>query len=136
MTIEETQRSILAEFEYLDDWLDKYQQLIDIGQNLPEGDTQLKQDANLIRGCQSRVLIYCAKDGSTLRFKADSDAVITKGIVSLLLRIYDGHTPQEILQANLHILDELGLQEHLSPTRANGLVAMVARIRDYAQQNA
>ena len=136
MTIEETQRSILAEFEYLDDWLDKYQQLIDMGQNLPEGDTQLKQDANLIRGCQSRVWISCEKDGSTLRFKADSDAVITKGIVSLLLRIYDGHTPQEILQANLHILDELGLQEHLSPTRANGLVAMVARIRDYAQQNA
>lgn len=135
MTIEETQAEILSEFEYLEDWLDKYQQLIDMGQNLPAGDEQLKQDKNLIRGCQSRVWIDCSKEGELLHFRADSDAVITKGIVSLLLRIYDGHTPKEILDTKLYVLDKIGLHEHLSPTRANGLVAMVEQIRDYARRN-
>ena len=119
MTIEETQAEILSEFEYLEDWLDKYQQLIDMGQTLPAGDEQLKQ----------------GKEGDLLHFRADSDAVITKGIVSLLLRIYDGHTPKEILDTNLYVLDKIGLHEHLSPTRANGLVAMVEQIRDYARRN-
>lgn len=134
MTIDEAQSEILAEFEYLEDWLDKYQQLIDMGQSLPEGDDELRQDANLIRGCQSRVWIACRLEGGVLRFRADSDAVITKGIVSLLLRIFDGHTPQEIQGAELYVLDKIGLQQHLSPTRANGLVAMVEQIRAYAQK--
>ena len=106
-----------------------------MGQTLSAGDEQLKQDRNLIRGCQSRVWIDCSKEGGVLHFRADSDAVITKGIVSLLLRIYDGHTPKEILETRLYVLDQIGLHEHLSPTRANGLLAMVERIREYARQN-
>ncbi|MGP1363098.1 MAG: SufE family protein [Bacteroides sp.] len=134
MTIAEIQAEILSEFEYLEDWLDKYQQLIDIGQMLPQGDETLKQEKNLIHGCQSRVWIDCQKEGELLHFRADSDAVITKGIVSLLLRIFDHQTPKDILNAHLYVLEAIGLQEHLSPTRANGLVAMLERIREYARE--
>lgn len=135
MTIDEAQAEIRAEFEYLEDWLDKYQQLIDMGQTLPEGDAELKQEKHLIHGCQSRVWIECLAEDGVLHFRADSDAVITKGIVSLLLRIFDGHTPQEILATKLTVLDQIGLQQHLSPTRANGLLAMVEQIYAYARQH-
>jgi cysteine desulfuration protein sufE len=134
MTIAEIQAEILSEFEYLEDWLDKYQQLIDIGQMLPQGDETLRQEKNLIHGCQSRVWIDCQQEGILLHFRADSDAVITKGIVSLLLRIFDHQTPNDILNTDLYIFDAIGLQEHLSPTRANGLVAMLERIRAYARE--
>jgi len=133
MTINERQDEIIEEFEELDDWMDRYQLLIDMGSGMKPIDEQYKTEQNLIDGCQSRVWLHAEKNSDgTLHFEADSDALIVKGIVSLLIGILDGQPPQDILDADLYFIDRIGLREHLSPTRSNGLVAMVKRIRDYA----
>ena len=156
MKINEIQDEIIEEFSGFDDWMDKYQLLIDLGNDLEPLDEKYKTEQNLIDGCQSRVWLqadYINKesgdrsqesgDGSqesgdggqesgVIRFRAESDALIVKGIVSLLIRVLSGHTPQEILDADLYFIEEIGLKEHLSPTRSNGLVAMVKQMRVYA----
>jgi cysteine desulfuration protein SufE len=133
MTIEERQDEIIEEFTELDDWMDRYQLLIDMGSGMEPLAEEKKTEQNLIDGCQSRVWLHATKsDDGTLHFEADSDALIVKGIISLLIGILDGQTPQDILDADLYFIDRIGLREHLSPTRSNGLVAMVKRIHDYA----
>ena len=137
MTINETQDEIIEEFVELEDWMDRYQLLIDMGEEqepLPDGG---KTEQNLIDGCQSRVWIVCDRgaDGR-LTFRAESDALIVKGIVSLVIRVFSGHTPQEILDAELYFIPRIGLTEHLSPTRSNGLLAMIRQIRNYAKVSA
>lgn len=132
MTINETQDEIIDDFCALDDWMDRYQLLIDLGeeqQPLPAAD---KTDQNLIDGCQSRVWIVCDEHDGRLHFRAESDALIVKGIVSLVIRVVNDHTPQEILDADLYFIDRIGLTEHLSPTRSNGLLAMIKQVRMYA----
>ena len=132
MTIPEIQESIISEFALYDDWLDKYAYIIELGKECPLIDEKDKTESNLIKGCQSRVWLSCDHHDGRLWFKADSDAVITKGIISLLIRALDGQTPQDILAADLHFIDEIGLKEHLSPTRSNGLTSMVKQMRMYA----
>ena len=133
MTINEKQDEIIEEFTELDDWMDRYQLLIDMGSGMAPLAEEKKTEQNLIDGCQSRVWLHATKsDEGTLNFEADSDALIVKGIISLLIGILDGQTPQDILDADLYFIDSIGLREHLSPTRSNGLVAMVKRIHDYA----
>jgi cysteine desulfuration protein SufE len=142
MSINEIQDEIIEEFSGFDDWMDKYQLLIDLGNELEPLDEKYKTEQNLIDGCQSRVWLQAdymnkeSEDGShetgVIMFKAESDALIVKGIVSLLIRVLSGHTPQEILDADLYFIEEIGLKEHLSPTRSNGLVAMVKQMRLYA----
>lgn len=134
MTINETQQEIAGEFEGLTDWMDRYAYIIDLGNTLPEFPEAEKTPQNLIDGCQSRVWITAERDGGGhIRFYADSDALIVKGIVALLMRVLDNRTPEEILEADLWFVDKIGLKEHLSPTRSNGLVAMVKQIRNYAK---
>lgn len=131
-TINELQDEVIEDFTGLDDWMDRYQLLIDLGEeqeSLPETD---KTDQNLIDGCQSRVWLVCEEHDGRLHFRAESDALIVKGIVSLLVRVLSDHTPQEILDADLYFIDRIGLTEHLSPTRSNGLLAMVKQMRMYA----
>ena len=132
MTINEIQDEIIEEFEGLDDWMDRYQMLIDLGGELKEFDEKYKTEQNLIDGCQSRVWVQCDYVDGRLRFQAESDALIVKGIIALLIRVLDNHTPQEILDADLYFIERIGLREHLSPTRSNGLLAMVKQIRAYA----
>ena len=132
MTIPEIQDSIISEFALYDDWLDKYAYIIELGKECPLIDEKDKTESNLIKGCQSRVWLSCEHRDGRLWFKADSDAVITKGIISLLIRALDGQTPQDILNADLHFIDVIGLKEHLSPTRSNGLTSMVKQMRMYA----
>ncbi len=133
-TINETQDEIIEEFEGLTDWMDRYAYIIDLGNTLPEYPESEKTPANLIEGCQSRVWIDAKLDAEgRIDFRADSDALIVKGIVALLMRVLDHRTPDEILDADLYFIDRIGLSEHLSPTRSNGLVAMVRQIRDYAR---
>ena len=132
MTINEIQDEIIEEFEGLDDWMDRYQMLIDLGGELNDFDEKYKTEQNLIDGCQSRVWVQCDYVDGRLRFQAESDALIVKGIIALLIRVLDNHTPQEILDANLYFIERIGLREHLSPTRSNGLLAMVKQIRAYA----
>ena len=132
MTINEIQNEVIEEFEEFDDWMDKYQMLIDLGNDLEPLEEKYKTEQNLIEGCQSRVWIQCDKDDDRLVFTAESDALIVKGIIALLLRVLSGHTPQEILDAELYFIDRIGLHDHLSPTRSNGLLAMVKRIKAYA----
>ena len=141
MTSNEIQDEIIEEFSGFDDWMDKYQLLIDLGNELTPLDERYKTEQNLIDGCQSRVWLQAdLVDGSStgsetvkvIHFSAESDALIVKGIVSLLIRVLSDHTPQEILDADLYFIEEIGLKEHLSPTRSNGLVAMVKQIRAYA----
>lgn len=132
MTINETQDEIIEEFCEMDDWMDRYQLLIDLGEEqepLPASD---KTEQNLIDGCQSRVWLVCDEHDGILDFKAESDALIVKGIVTLLIRVVNHHTPQEILDAQLYFIDRIGLTEHLSPTRSNGLLAMIKQVRMYA----
>ena len=132
MTINEAQDEVIEEFNDFTDWMDKYQLLIDLGGELDALGEQYKNDDNLIDGCQSRVWIQCdVKDGQ-LFFTADSDALIVKGIIALLIKVLSGHTAKEILDADLYFIDRFGLKDHLSPTRSNGLLAMVKRIKSYA----
>lgn len=132
MTIKEISQSIIDEFANFDEWLDKYAYLIELGKDCPVISEADKTEQNLIKGCQSRVWLSCAYEGGCLRFKADSDAVITKGIISLLIRALDNQTPQDILDADLAFIDQIGLKEHLSPTRSNGLTSMVKQMKMYA----
>ena len=132
MTINEIQDEVIEEFSEMSDWMDRYQLLIDLGEeqeNLPAAD---KTEQNLIDGCQSRVWLVCDEHDGILTFRAESDALIVKGIVTLLMRVLSGHTPDEILNAELYFIEKIGLTEHLSPTRSNGLLAMVKQMRMYA----
>ncbi len=131
-TINEIQDEIIEEFSGLDDWMDKYQLLIDLGNEQEPLDEKYKTESNLIDGCQSRVWLQADYENGIIRFTAESDALIVKGIVALLIRVLSGHTPQEILNAELYFIDRIGLKEHLSPTRSNGLLAMVKQMRMYA----
>ena len=132
MTINEIQDEIIEEFAEFDDWMDKYQLLITMGEEQEPLPAEFKTEQNLIDGCQSRVWLVCDEREGKLQFRAESDALIVKGIVSLLIRVVTGHTPQEILDADLYFIPQIGLTEHLSPTRSNGLLAMVKQIRMYA----
>ena len=132
MTINELQDNVIEEFSVFDDWMDKYALLIDLGNSLPPLDEKYKTESNLIEGCQSLVWFQADYADGKIIFQGESDAVIVKGIVSLLIQILSGHTPQEILDADLYFIDKVGLKEHLSPTRSNGLVAMVKQMRLYA----
>ena len=132
MTINELQDEVIEDFSELSDWMDKYQMLIDLGNELEPLDEQYKTQSNLIDGCQSRVWLQCDEKEGKLYFTADSDALIVKGIIALLIRVVSGHTPQEIMDAELYFIDRIGLHEHLSPTRANGLLAMVKQMKMYA----
>ena len=132
MTINEAQDEVIEEFNDFTDWMDKYQMLIDLGSELDALDEQHKNDSNLIDGCQSRGWIQCDVKEGRLFFTADSDALIVKGIIALLIQVLSGHTAKEILDADLYFIDRIGLREHLSPTRSNGLLAMVKRIKAYA----
>lgn len=132
MTIGEIENTIIDEFSMFDDWMDKYNYLIDMGKTLPLIDPKYKTDQYLISGCQSRVWVYAEmKDGKVV-FNADSDAVITKGIVNLLIRVLSNQTPEDIINANMNFIDEIGLKEHLSPTRSNGLTSMIKQMKLYA----
>ena len=132
MTINEIQDEIIEEFAEFTEWMDKYQMLIDLGNELDGLDAEYKNEQNLIDGCQSRVWLQCdIKDGK-LVFTADSDALITKAIIALLIRVVSGHTPKEILDADLYFIERIGLHQHLSPTRSNGLLSMVKKIKAYA----
>jgi cysteine desulfuration protein SufE len=132
MSIDEKQREIIDEFALFDDWMDKYNYLIELSKELPEMDPQNKTDANLIEGCQSRVWLHAEMDDDKLVFSADSDAIITKGLIALLIQVLSGRKPSEIKDANLYFIDEIGLKENLSPTRSNGLLAMINKMKAYA----
>ena len=132
MTINEIQDEIIEEFSGLDDWMDRYQLLIDLGNEQEPLDEKYKTDSNLIDGCQSRVWLQADYADGVIHFAAESDALIVKGIVSLLIRVLSNHPPQEILDADLYFIEQIGLREHLSPTRSNGLLAMVKQMRTYA----
>lgn len=134
MTINERQDEIIDELSGLDDWMDRYAYIIDLGNALPPIDEKLKTPSRLIEGCQSRVWLDAQLDEEgKVRFTADSDAIIVKGIISMLIDVLSGHTPREILDADLYFIDRIGLSEHLSPTRSNGLLAMIKQMRLYAQ---
>ena len=132
MTMNEIQDEIIEEFEIFDDWMDKYQLLIDMGNSLEPLDELYKTPQFLIEGCQSRVWVHAKYSDGLVLLEAESDTVIVKGIVTLLLRVLSGRSPQEILDAELYFIDRIGLKEHLSPTRSNGLVSMIKQIRNYA----
>lgn len=131
-TIDELQEEVISEFSDFDDWMDKYQLLIDTGNEQAPLDPKYKTEQNLIEGCQSRVWLQADLENGKVIFQAESDALIVKGIVALLIRVLSGHTPDEILSSDLHFIDAIGLKEHLSPTRSNGLLAMVKQMRMYA----
>lgn len=133
MTIEQSQQNIIDEFSEIDDWMDRYACIIDMGNALEPLPEELKTPDRLIEGCQSRVWLDAERQADgTLRFRADSDAIIVKGIISMLVEVLSNHTPEEILAADLHFIKEIGLSEHLSPTRSNGLVAMLKQMKAYA----
>ena len=132
MTINEAQDEVIEEFSDFTDWMDKYQLLIDLGGELQPLDDKYKTEANLIDGCQSRVWLQADYRDGRIWLTAESDALIVKGIIALLIRVLSGHTPQEIIDADLYFIDRIGLKEHLSPTRSNGLLAMIKQIRMYA----
>ena len=132
MTIKEIQEEIIDEFSMFDEWMERYEYIIDLGKSLPIINDTYKLDENLIKGCQSKVWLYSELKNDTIEFTADSDAILTKGIVALLLRVFSNQTPQNIIEADTNFIDEIGLKEHLSPTRANGLVSMVKQIKMYA----
>jgi cysteine desulfuration protein SufE len=131
-TIDKLQEEVIDEFSDFDDWMDKYQLLIDLGNEQEPLDAQYKNDQNLIDGCQSRVWLQADLVDGKIIFQAESDALIVKGIVTLLIKVLSGHTPQEILDSDLHFIEKIGLKEHLSPTRSNGLLAMIKQMRMYA----
>ncbi len=129
MTLEEKQQEIIDDFAIYDDWMDKYEYIIELGKELPKIDENLKTDDRLIEGCQSRVWLANNFDGEKMHFSADSDAIITKGIIGLLIRVLDDETPEAIAKSDMHFIEEIGLHEHLSPTRSNGLASMVKKIK-------
>ena len=131
-TIQEIQQEIVEEFDMFSDWMEKYDYLIALGKDLPLIDDAFKTDDNIIKGCQSKVWLHAEMDGDNILFTADSDAIITKGIIALMIRVLSNHTPEEILNADMAFIDKIGLKEHLSPTRANGLLAMIKQIKFYA----
>lgn len=131
-TINEIQDQIISEFSDFDDWMDRYAYIIDLGNEVPALDEQHKTPDNIIEGCQSRVWLVARYADGLIHFEADSDAIIVKGIISLLMRVLSGHSPKEILDSELYFVDRIGLSEHLSPTRSNGLVAMIKQMRVYA----
>lgn len=134
-TLQDVENEIIDEFSLFDDWLDKYEYLIELGKALKEYPEDRKTDERLVKGCQSRVWIDFKIQDGKIFFNADSDAIITKGIISLLIRIYSGRTPQEILSSDFSVVEKIGLKENLSPTRANGLVSMIQMIREIAAGN-
>jgi cysteine desulfuration protein SufE len=132
MTINEVQDNIIEEFSLFDDWMDKYNVLIDMGKGLPVIDPKFKVKDYLIEGCQSKVWLHPEYDGCVISFRADSDAIITRGIVALLIKVLSGRTPDEIIKADLYFIDRIGLRQNLSPTRSNGLLSMVRQMKLYA----
>lgn len=131
-SINDIQDEIIEEFSVFDDWMDKYQLIIDLGNSLPHLDERYKTEDNLIEGCQSRVWLHAEMPDGKVVFQADSDAIITKGLIGLLIRVWSGQTPADIIASDLHFIDAIGLSEHLSPTRSNGLLSMVRQMRCYA----
>ncbi|MCQ2270035.1 MAG: SufE family protein [Bacteroidales bacterium] len=131
-TLQEAEQQIIDEFELFEDWMDKYNYIIELGKELPLIDPQYKTEQYLISGCQSQVWLHADFKDGKINFTADSDAIITKGIINLLIRVLSGRTPQEILDCSLDYIDKIGLKEHLSPTRSNGLVSMIKQIKLYA----
>jgi len=132
MTIKEIQEEIVDEFLMFDDWMERYEYIIELGKSIPLIKENYKTDDNAIKGCQSKVWLFAELKNNKIIFTADSDAILTKGIIALLLRVFSNHTPQEILDADTSFIDEIGLKEHLSPTRANGLVSMIKQLKLYA----
>ncbi len=132
MTLEKVQDEIIDEFSVFDQWMDRYGYLIELGKSVPAIDPKYKTDQYVIKGCQSRVWVNAEMEDGTIKFTADSDAIITKGIIALLIRVLSGRTPDEIINSDLHFIDEIGLKENLSPTRANGLLAMIKQMKLYA----
>ena len=132
MTIQEKQQEVIDEFSMFDDWMQRYEYMIELGKSLPLIDEKYKIDENLIKGCQSKVWVHAELEGDKLVFTADSDAIITKGIVAILIRVFSDQHPSEIIEADTKFIDEIGLKEHLSPTRANGLVSMIKQLKMYA----
>lgn len=132
MTIEAIQEELIDEFSMFDDWMQRYEYMIDLGKSLPLIDENLKNDDKLIKGCQSKVWLNSEMKDDKIIFTADSDAIITKGIIAILVRVFSNQKPQAILDANTNFIDEIGLKEHLSPTRANGLVSMIKQMKMYA----
>ncbi len=131
-SISEIQEEIIDEFSMFDDWMQRYEYMISLGKSLPLIDEKYKTDDYLIKGCQSKVWVHAALEGDQLIFKADSDAIITKGIIAILIRVFSHQKPEDIMEADTSFIDEIGLKEHLSPTRANGLVSMIKQIKLYA----
>ncbi|UCE92749.1 MAG: SufE family protein [Flavobacteriaceae bacterium] len=129
MTIKEIQEEIIEDFDLFDDWMQRYEFIIESGKSLPKIQEKNKSDDNLIKGCQSKVWLHADYEAGKLKFSADSDAILTKGIISLLLKVYNEQTPEDILNTDPYFIDEIGLKEHLSPTRANGLLSMVKQIK-------
>jgi cysteine desulfuration protein SufE len=130
--IQGIQEEIVDEFNMFDDWMQRYEYMIDLGKSLPVIDAQYKTDDRIIKGCQSKVWVHAAMQGDKVAFTADSDAIITKGIIAILIRVWSGQKPQDIIDANTDFIDQIGLKEHLSPTRANGLVSMIKQLKMYA----
>ncbi len=131
-SIQEIQEDIIEEFGMFEDWMQRYEYMIDLGKSLPLIDEQFKTDEYIIKGCQSKVWVHAEMNENLIHFTADSDAIITKGIIAILIRSFSGQSPQAILDADTSFIDEIGLKEHLSPTRANGLVSMIKQIKLYA----
>lgn len=132
MTIKEIQEEIVDEFSMFDDWMQRYEYIIELGKNLPLIKEELKTEENIIKGCQSKVWLQGEQQGGKVVFTADSDAILTKGIIAILIRVFSNQKPADILEADMDFIDEIGLKEHLSPTRANGLVSMIKNIKMYA----
>ncbi|SHI42340.1 SufE family protein [Flavobacterium terrae] len=132
MTIQEIQEEIVDEFSMFDDWMQRYEYIIELGKSLPLIDEQYKTEDNIIKGCQSKVWVHAEQNDDKVVFTADSDAILTKGIIAILIRTFSNQTPKQILDADTNFIDEIGLKEHLSPTRANGLVSMIKQIKMYA----
>lgn len=131
-TIKQIQEEIIDEFSFFDDWTERYEYIIDLGKTLPLIDEEYKKDENLIKGCQSKVWLHAEKKGNQIVFTADSDAILTKGIIALMIRVFSNQTPESIINEDPYFINEIGLKEHLSPTRANGLVSMIKQIKLYA----
>ena len=132
VSIKDIQNEIIDEFSMFEDWEERYQYMIDLGKTLPLIDDQYKTDDNIIKGCQSRVWVHAEMNADKVEFTADSDAIITKGIIAILIRVFSNQHPKDIIEANTDFIDQIGLKDHLSPTRANGLVSMIKQIKMYA----